>query len=353
MRVMNFKEGETMKLEKVAELVAGTLEGDGSVEISGIRGIDQAEKGHITFLNKNKFLKILNHSQASAVLVKESVETAIPQIIVGSPELAFARLLREFHPEPKPEPGVHERAVVGKNVKFGEQVTVSAGVCIGDDVEIADHVHLFPGVVVGDRCRIGSHSVLHPNVTLYRDTKLGNHVILHAGVVIGADGFGYTLDEKGAHYKINQIGRVVIEDRVEIGANSCVDRAAMGTTLIKRGTKIDNLVQVAHNCVVGEHSILVAQVGLAGTCTLGHHVVLAGQVGIADHVTLGDQVTLTAQSGTFRDIESKSVCGGSPAVPLGEWKKYVTVLPKLPELARKIRDLEARLKEIENNPSSH
>lgn len=342
-----------MKLEKIVELVGGKLKGDGSLEISGIRGIEQAGEGHITFLNKKTFLNILNQSQASAVLVKEEVDSSVSQVIVASPELAFARLLRVFHPEPHPEPGIHDRAVVGKNVKLGEQVTLSAGVFIGDDVEIADHVHLYPGVVVGDRCRIGSHTVLFPNVTLYRETELGSNVILHAGVVIGADGFGYTLDERGAHYKINQIGRVVIEDHVEIGANSCVDRAAMGTTLIKQGTKIDNLVQVAHNCTVGEHSILVAQVGLAGSCTLGHHVVLAGQVGVADHVTLGDQVTLTAQSGTFRNIENNKVYGGHPAIPLGEWKKYVTVLPKLPELARKIRDLETRLNEIENNPSSH
>ena len=341
-----------MKLEKVAELVGGKLKGDGSLEISGLRGIEQAGEGHVTFLSKKKFLDVLNRSQTSAVLVKEEVDTSVCQIIVASPELAFARLLREFHPETRPKPGVHDRAVIGKNVKLGEQVTLSAGVYIGDDVEIADHAHLYPGVVVGDGCRIGSHSTLYPNVTLYRDTELGCRVILHAGVVIGADGFGYTLDGKGAHYKISQIGRVVIEDDVEIGANSCIDRAAMGATVIKQGTKIDNLVQVAHNCTVGEHSILVAQVGLAGSCTLGHHVVLAGQVGVADHVTLGDQVTLTAQSGTFRDIESNNVYGGHPAIPLGEWKKYVTALPKLPDLARKVRDLEARLNEIENNPPS-
>ena len=339
-----------MKLEKIAELVGGRLIGDGSIEILGIRGIEQAGEGHITFLSKKKFLDVLNRSQTSAVLVQEEVDTPVCQVIVASPELAFARLLREFHPYPRPKPGVHDRAIIGRNVKLGENVTLSAGVCIGDDVEIAESVLLYPGVVVGDRCRIGSHTTLHPNVTLYQDTELGSRVILHAGVVIGADGFGYTLDEKGAHYKINQIGRVVIEDDVEIGANSCVDRAAMGITLIKKGTKIDNLVQVAHNCTVGEHCILVAQVGLAGSCTLGHHVVLAGQVGVADHVTLGDQVTLTAQSGTFRSIESNNVYGGHPAIPLGEWKKYVTVLPKLPDLARKVRDLEARLNEIEKNP---
>ena len=341
-----------MKLEKIAELVGGRLKGDGSIEILGICGIEQAVEGHITFLSKKKFLDVLNNSQASAVLVKEEVDTPVCQVIVASPELAFARLLRQFHSEPRPVPGVHDRAVIGKNVKLGKQVTLSSGVCIGDDVQIADNVLLYPGVVVGDRCRIGSHTTLYPNVTLYNDSELGSRVTLHAGVVIGADGFGYTLDEKGAHYKINQIGRVLIEDDVEIGANSCIDRAAMGTTLIKQGTKIDNLVQVAHNCTVGEHSILVAQVGLAGSCTLGHHVVLAGQVGVADHVTLGDQVTLTAQSGTFRSIESNNVYGGHPAIPLGEWKKYVTILPKLPDLARKIRDLEARLNEIENNPPS-
>jgi len=341
-----------MKLEKISELVGGKLKGDGSLEISGIRAFDQAGEGHITFVIKKKFLDILNESKASAVLVKKEVDNSISQIIVASPELAFARLLREFHPNPRPKAGIHERAVVGENVRLGEQVTLSAGVSIGDDVSIGDHVHLYPGVVVGDRCRIGSHTTLYPNVTLYNDTELGCRVILHAGVVIGADGFGYTLDEKGTHYKIAQIGRVVIEDDVEIGANSCVDRASMGVTLIKRGTKLDNLVQVAHNCTVGEHSILVSQVGLAGSCTLGHHVVLAGQVGISDHVTLGDQVTITGRSATFRDIESNQVYGGYPAVPLADWKKYIALLPKLPKLARKIRDLEKQLNDIENKPPS-
>ena len=336
-----------MKLEKIAELVAGKLNGDGTVEVTGVQSIDQVQKGQITFLIKKTLLDTLNRSQASAVLVKKSINTSIPQIIVASPELAFARLLREFHPEPKPKPGIHESAIVGENVKLGVQVTLSAGVCVGDGVEIGDNVHLYPGVVVGDDCQIGGHTVLHPNVTLYRNTELGSHVILHAGVVIGSDGFGYTPDEKGAHFKINQVGRVVIEDHVEIGANSCVDRAAMGVTLIKQGTKIDNLVQVAHNCRVGEHSILVAQVGLGGSCTLGHHVVLAGQVGVGDHVTLGDQVTLTARTGAIRNVESKSVHGGYPSVPLGEWKRYITALPKLPELARKVRDLETRLKDVE------
>ena len=337
-----------MKLEQVASLVSGNLEGEGSIEINGVRGVHDAKEGDITFLMQNKYLDVLKKSKASAVFVVKPVEVSIPQIVVAKPELAFARLVKEFHPEPRPQPGIHSSVVIGKKVVLGENVTLSAGVCIGDDVSIGNDVVLYPNVVIGNDCKVDDHCTLHPNVTLYRNTEMGRHVIVHAGTVIGADGFGYTLDEKGCHYKINQFGRVVIEDFVEIGANSCIDRAAMDTTLIKAGTKIDNLVQVAHNCTVGNHSILVAQVGLAGSCRLGHHVVLAGQVGLADHVTLGDQVTVTAKSGTFRDIENNAVVSGFPAVPTGTWKRYVATLPKLPDLARKVKELESRLREIEN-----
>lgn len=340
-----------MKLEQVASLVSGTLEGEGSIEINGVRGVHDAKEGDITFLMQNKYLDVLKKSKASAVFVVKPVEVSIPQIVVAKPELAFARLVKELHPEPRPQPGIHSSVVIGKKVVLGENVTLSAGVCIGDDVSIGNDVVLYPNVVIGNDCKVDDHCTLHPNVTLYRNTEMGRHVIVHAGTVIGADGFGYTLDEKGCHYKINQFGRVVIEDFVEIGANSCIDRAAMDTTLIKAGTKIDNLVQVAHNCTVGNHSILVAQVGLAGSCRLGHHVVLAGQVGIADHVTLGNQVTVTAKSGTFRDLENNAVVSGWPAVPTGTWKRYVATLPKLPDLARKVKELESRLREIENGPN--
>ena len=340
-----------MKLEQVASLVSGTLEGDGSIKINGVRGIHDAKEGDITFLMQKKYFDVLKKSKASAVFVVKPVEVSIPQIVVAKPELAFARLVNEFHPEPRPQPGIHSSVVIGEKVVLGENVTLSAGVCIGENVSIGNDVVLYPNVVIGNDCKIDDYCTLHPNVTLYRNTEMGRHVIVHAGTVIGADGFGYTLDEKGCHYKINQFGRVVIEDFVEIGANSCIDRAAMDTTLIKEGTKIDNLVQVAHNCTVGNHSILVAQVGLAGSCRLGHHVVLAGQVGLADHVTLGNQVTVTAKSGTFRDLENNAVVSGWPAVPTGTWKRYVATLPKLPDLARKVKELESRLREIENGPN--
>jgi UDP-3-O-[3-hydroxymyristoyl] glucosamine N-acyltransferase len=340
-----------MKLEKIAALVGGVLKGDGSIEISDVRGIEDAQKGHVTFVAKKKLLPLLAESKADAVIVDREIETHMAQIVMANPMLAFAKLLHVFHPETKPEPHIDSRAALGENVKLGTGVTVSPFVSIGDNVIIGDGAVLYPGVVVGPDCRIGNDSVLHPNVTLYRNTILGQRVILHAGVVIGADGFGYVPDEMGQHNKIPQIGQVVIEDDVEIGANTCIDRATVGCTTVKRGTKIDNLVQIAHNCTIGEHSILVSQVGMAGSCTLGHHVVLAGQAGLADHVTIGDQAMLAAQSGTFRDVESKAVQGGSPSVPALTWRKYVTILPKLPEMARKIKDLEARLKAIEKKES--
>lgn len=336
-----------MNLQEMAALIGGTLKGTPSIEIRDIRSIEDAGEGHITFLTHKKYENLFHKSKASAVIVGREIETAKPQIIHTNPRLAFAKLMAEFHPLKRLEPKIDARADIGENVNLGKDVTISPFVSLGKNVTIGDGAVLHPGVTIGDDCRVGKNSTLHPHVTLYPNTVIGNHVILHAGAVIGADGFGYTSDEQGQHVKINQIGRVVIEDHVEIGANSCIDRATMGTTLIKRGTKIDNLVQIAHNCTIGEHSILVSQVGLAGSCTLGHHVVLAGQVGLADHVTLGDQVTLTAQSGTFRDIESNSVYGGSPSIPLTTWKKYITILPKLPELIRKVKDLANRLNAIE------
>ena len=336
-----------MKLQEIAERLGGTVEGDGSLEITGVNGMELAEHGQITFLADKKFKSQLKTSNASAVIVPQSMETEKAQIIHPSPALAFAKLLKEFHPEPRPQPGVDDNASIAEDVQLGKEVTISAFVSIGRDVVIGDNTVLHPGVVVHEGCRIGDNVTLFANVTLYRNTIIGNDVILHAGVVIGADGFGYTPDEKGRHVKINQVGRVVIQDHVEVGANTCIDRAAFGETVIGKGTKIDNLVQIAHNCDIGPHSIIVSQAGIAGTCKLGHHVVLAGQVGLADHVTLGDQVIVAAQSGVNKNLPEPGFYGGSPAISAMTWKRYTTLLPKLPELSRKIQELEKRLNAIE------
>lgn len=336
-----------MNLKEIVELVGGTVKGDDSLEITGAAGLSVSQDGDVTFVEGKKHLRQLPDCKASAVLVKRECDTEKAQIIHPMPTLAFARLVARFHPEPQPEPHVDSRAVISENVVLGKDVVIFPFVYIGKNTVIGDGTVLHPGVAVGDGCRIGKNAVIHANVTLYRETVVGGHVIIHAGATLGADGFGYTPDENGRHFKIPQIGRVVIEDHVEVGANTCIDRAAQGDTIIKEGTKIDNLVQIAHNCVVGEHSILVSQTGISGSCTLGRHVILAGQAGLADHVTLADHVVLAARAGTLSDLKDPGVYGGTPAVPLITWQKYISLFPKLPELFRKIKKLEKRLEEME------
>jgi UDP-3-O-[3-hydroxymyristoyl] glucosamine N-acyltransferase len=336
-----------MKLQEIAERLGGTVEGEGSLEITGINGMELAEQGQITFLAEKKFKDQLKTCNASAVIVQKALETDKAQIVHPAPALAFAKLLAEFHPVPRPQPGVDDKASIAKGIQLGKDVSIGPFVAIGKDVVIGDNTVLHPGVVVHEGCRIGNDTMLYANVTVGRDSVIGNHVVLHAGVVIGTDGFGYTPDEKGRHVKINQIGRVVIEDHVEIGANACIDRAAFGETIVREGTKIDNLVQIAHNCDIGPHSIIVSQAGIAGTCKLGHHVILAGQVGLADHVTIGDQVVVAAQAGVNKNLLEPGFYGGSPAISAMTWKRYSTLLPKLPELSRKIQELEKRLKAVE------
>ena len=336
-----------MKLQEIAERLGGTVEGDGSLEITGVNGMELAEQGQITFLAEKKFKDQLKACNASAVIVRKALETDKAQVVHPAPALAFAKLLAEFHPEPRPQPGIDGNASIAEGVQMGKDVSIGPFVALGKDVVIGDNTVLHPGVMVHEGCRIGNNATLFANVTLYRNSTIGNHVILHAGVVIGTDGFGYTPDEKGRHVKINQVGRVVIEDHVEIGANTCIDRAAFGETIVREGTKIDNLVQIAHNCEIGPHSIIVSQVGIAGTCKLGHHVVLAGQVGVADHVTIGDQVIVAAQSGVNKNLLEPGFYGGLPAISAMTWKRYTTLFPKLPELSRKIKELEKRLNAIE------
>ena len=338
-----------MNLGDIAKKINGTVIGDASLEITDVHSIETAIEGHITFLAEKKFFDKLKRSKASAVLVDSEQKLDINQIVTPRPELAFAQLLNLFHPQSRPRPGIHPTVVLGENVILGKRVTLSPLVYVGNNVQIGDDVIISAGVVVNDNCVLGNHVILHSNVTLYSDSVLGDHVVLHSGVVVGSDGFGYTTDEKGRHVKINQIGNVVIEDNVEVGANSCIDRAAMGITLIKEGTKIDNLVQIAHNCTIGEHCIAAAQVGIAGSSKLGHHVILGGQAAISDHLTIGDHVSLAAKSASIRDLESNGIYGGFPALPISIWKRCVGIFSKLPDLVRKIRVLERRLNDIEKN----
>ena len=337
-----------MNLKEIADLIGGTVKGDEKIQVTGVSGIENAGEGQITYCSKaNKYIDLLRQSKATAVIVEKEIDIDKAQVITRNAALGFARVLARFYPDVRVEGRIDTRAAIGQNVKLGKNVTVSAFVSLADSVTIEDDTVLFPGVTVGEGCSIGNHCTLHPNVTLYGGTVIGNHVTLHAGAVIGADGFGYVPDENGHHFKIKQVGRVVIEDYVEVGANTCIDRAAMKDTLIKKGTKIDNLVQIAHNCTIGEHSIVVSQAGIAGSCTLGHHVIIGGQVGIADHVVIGDQAAIQSQSGVYQDVESKSILGGTPALPRLDYGRQLTHISKLPELSSRVKELEKKIDLIE------
>jgi UDP-3-O-[3-hydroxymyristoyl] glucosamine N-acyltransferase len=266
--------------------------------------------------------------------------------MLANPYLGFAKLVTLFYVRPPQVKGVMPGAYVGIGGGMGADVTVYPGAFVGDGVKLGNRVTLFPGVAVYDGAEIGDDTVLHANVSIRERCRVGSRVIIHNGTVVGSDGFGYAPDGTG-HYKIPQVGVVIIEDDVEIGANSTIDRAALGATIIRRGSKIDNLVQIAHNCIVGEHCIIVSQVGVSGSTKLGDFVTLGGQVGVAGHLEIGSRAMVGAKSGVHGSIPSGQVFSGIPALPHKQWLRTAMALPKVPELRRTVLDLEKRLKELE------
>jgi UDP-3-O-[3-hydroxymyristoyl] glucosamine N-acyltransferase len=309
--------------------------------------LDSAGPEHVSFCVDERDRELARASQAGAVLVANDA-AALPMatLRVRAPRQALIQLLRLFHPRPGHVPGVHATAVVDTRARvdgtasIGALSVIEAGATIGADVRI------HPLVFVGRDAVVGDGSELHPHVVLREGVRLGQRVVVHAGAVIGGDGFGYAFDG-AAHQKIPQVGTVVVEDDVEIGANTTIDRATLGATVIRCGTKIDNLVQVGHNVEIGEHSILVSQVGISGSSRLGRGVVLGGQVGVADHVTVGDGVMVGAQSGIHADIEAGTRVLGTPARPITLAKRIFLTEGHLPDLARKVRELERRLERVE------
>jgi UDP-3-O-[3-hydroxymyristoyl] glucosamine N-acyltransferase len=330
-------------VDALAALVGGQVEGgDGQMHITGIAAISEAMPGQLTFFGNTKYLPALKQSRASAALVPLDFneEIAPIKIKVASPSLAFARILDSFAPAAAVhEPGIHPTAVIGENVAFGENVSVQpyavieSGARIGAGAFIGAHVFIGADVTVGERCKI------HPHVTLREGIILGARVVIHSGSVIGSDGFGYEFSN-GKHVKIPQIGIVQIDDDVEIGANVTIDRARFGRTWIGEGTKIDNLVQVAHNVVVGKHCILVAGVAIAGSTRLGNYVTLAGQVGVAGHLEIGDGAMVGAQSGIGKNIPPKTKWFSSPAIPFGEYGRRTGYINRLSKLFARVKKLE-------------
>ena len=340
------------RLKELAQWVDGTVVGDEETEISGVAAVEEAQAGEITFIADLKYLPKLSETKASAVIVSREVSQADkPLLCVTHPHLAFAKILTLFFQKPYRPKGIDSNTWISPSAKLGKDLTLYPFVYIGERCSIGDRVTLYPGVYVGEDAAVGEDSILFPNVSVYSGTLVGKRVILHSGVVIGSDGFGYVKEGKKS-VKIPQVGSVEIEDDVELGANTTVNRATLGKTIIRRGTKIDNLVQVAHNVVIGEDSILCAQAGISGSTKIGSNVTLAGQVGVVDHVEIGDNVIVGAQAGVTHNLPGNQGYVGSPALPHREFLRSNAVFPKLPEMRRTLVDMAKRLKKIEDTLSS-
>lgn len=338
---------------QLAKLIEGDVEGDSSTCIRGISSIEDAQDGDITYAENDKLLTSAGRSLASAVIVPASSSYASMDlghkslIRVKNPRFAFAQVLRIFAPEPKVYRGIHPTAIIGENVEIGQNASVHALAVVGDNVKIGDNCVVYPFAYLGDDVSVGSNCVIYPHVVLHNDTEVGNSVVIHSGSVLGTDGFGYMFIEN-RHYKIPQIGRVIIEDDVEIGSNVTIDRARTGSTRIGAGTKIDNQVHIGHNVSVGKNCVIVAQVGVSGSVTIGDGVILAGQVGIKDHVVIGDGTIVAAQAGVISDLPTGSFVSGPFGRPNQNELRTQVALRKLPGLQKLVRDLESRLAALES-----
>ena len=325
-----------MKISKIAEILSGRVENLRlDKEIKGLKSVESANEDHITFLKDKRYLDKI---KAGAVIVGSYIpELDIPQIIVDKPEVAFYKLIDIFYIEEKKESKISSLAVIDENVEIGENCQINEYVVIKRNVKIGKNCVIYPFCYIGENTIIGDNCILYPNVVIYKDTVLGNNVIIHANCVIAGDGFGYYMED-GKHKKIRHVGKVIIEDEVEIGANTTIDRAMLDETVIRKGTKIDNLVMVGHNCKIGQNTILVSQVGIAGSSKIGNNVILAGQVGVADHITIGDNVIVTAKSGVGSDLPPNGIYGSSiHAIEWKKWKRVMALLPKLPEIIKKLK----------------
>lgn len=334
-------------LQELAEHLGGQVSGDPAILITGLGTLDSAVEGQITFLANTKYAGKVEKTKASAIVLPQDAEQfGRSAIIVNNPYLAFAKLLTLFTSPPRIAKGVMPGAIIGEKVTLGTDVTIYPGAYIGDGVQIGDRATIHPNVTIYEGVVLGDDVTVHAGASIRERSRIGNRVTIHNGAVIGGDGFGYAPDGDG-WFKIPQIGIVIIEDNVEIGANTTIDRAAMEVTCIGRGTKIDNLVQIAHNCQIGENCIIVAQAGIAGSTKLGKHVTLGGQVAIVDHLTIGDNAMISGQSGVFNNVASGAVMSGTPAIHHQSRLKSAAVFPHLPEMRKTISRLGNRMTKIE------
>ena len=339
-----------MKLIELARLTGAQIEGDVDLEITGGAGLEIAMPGEVTFLANPRYTSQVQTTRASAIFVGESVDVKreITVLRVKDPYLAYTRALRAFHPDPVFVPFIHPTAVIDSTAELAALVWIGAHVVVGRNSRIGERVRVFPNVTIYDDVEIGADSIIHSGASVREGTRVGHRVVIYNNAVIGSDGFGYAKDENAHWLKIPQTGCVVLEDDVEVGAGSTIDRASVGETRVSRGVKIDNQVQIGHSSTVGEDTLLCGQVGLAGSTHVGRRVILAGQVGVGGHVTIGDDSVLMAQAGVFYDVPSgKVLSGGIPAFDHRDSLKTMIIIRKLPELARTVRSLESRIAELE------
>jgi len=334
-------------VSEIARILNGTVIGDGRLTIRDVKGIDEAGEGDLTFIANPKYRKHLEDTGASAVLVSPDVKQSRKTlIVVGDPYASMARVLSVFYPPDREVAGISPLAFVEKDAFVSEDAVVYPYVYVGRGARVESRVVLHPGVVIGAGAVVGEESILYPNVTVYCRCRVGKRVILHAGVVVGSDGFGYA-DPGRENIKVPQVGIVQIDDDVEVGANSTIDRGTLGRTWIQRGAKIDNLVQVAHNVVVGENSVIVSQVGISGSTKLGKSVVVGGQAGLVGHITVGDRVMIAARSGVTKDVAPNSVIAGAPGTSHSRWLKIQGAVARLPEMRSAVKGMLKKIEELE------
>lgn len=339
------------RLRELAQLVGGEVGGDGDVVITGVASLEGAGEGDITFLANPRYTPMLAGTKASAIIVSPDVVGGLKgknTLVTDNPYLAFARVLDLFTPPPLFYKGIHPKAEVHPTAVIGSSPSIYPYVYIEDGAKMGDRVRLLPGVYIGRGVSIGDDCLIYSNVSIRDGCRIGNRVIIHCNTVIGSDGFGFAKDGTKL-YKIPQVGVVRIEDDVEIGACVTIDRATLGETVIRRGTKIDNLVQIAHNVEIGEDSTIVAQVGISGSTKVGKRVTLAGQVGVVGHIEIGDDVMVGGQSGVTKDLPPRQAFSGAPAIPHREWLRAVGIFAKLPEMRKTLLELGKRVKEMEES----
>lgn len=330
-----------IKLAELARLIKAELYGDPNAEVARVRPFDIAASGDVTLAMDPTFVARIAASRATAIIVSSPAAGLNQNLLVcKDPKLGFARAIEALHRSARESTGVSSDLIIGAETVLGKDLSIHPRVTIGCEVVIGDRVTLYPGVVIGDRCRIGDDTVIHPNVSIYRDCEIGSRVLIHAGTVIGADGFGFVPDETGHQIKLLHLGRVKIEDDCEIGANCAIDRGGFGDTVLHRGVKLDNMVQVGHNCELGEDTVVAALAGFSGGTRVGKGVIVAGQVGTNQHTTIGDGAKLTGRTAITKNVRAGAVMAGMPAQDYNSWRRSQVLYSKLPKLAERLKRLE-------------